>query len=599
MKYLLLLLAVPAFAQVESVTFRYGDDLRWAETSWDDSGWSSAEDSLSAHSWARYKVRVPQRIYDPVLGLPSSTMEVYVEGRLIARNGQLPPNFVDTTLGYSTFALPVEFSTPGSVLTVAVRMWDPPGSKFRGWTRPPPLVIHAQIETPIYARRSIDLRMMRGYLWSAVLMLLVLVMLAVAGRTADKGPEFQLVAIFCGSYFIWTLIWVSAYFFPWSRGVLFVTNVFSCCFLLAAMELVVVFAGVRPGWPLRAAQIYHVLGQIALAAAGLFEESPVWLEAVTPIYLFAGFVPPLTGIVALLLQRANGWAPRMLPLVLTLSLACVGIGRLLRSAGFSTYVTAGDATLPITLVGHALFGVTLVVAMLSRVRKTGAVALQLQGQMTAARRVQEALLQGKQPHTPGYVIDPVYRSAEDVGGDLFRVLPTPEGDTLLIVGDVSGKGLKAAMLVSVIVGALLNRRSNHPAEVLGELNRAIAGQLEGGFVTCCAVLLEADGRMQIANAGHLSPYLDGVELDLPTGLPLGLMAEAAYESAPFQLGSTAQLTLLSDGVVEAENAKRELFGFDRTREISSQSAPEIAAAAQAWGQTDDITVVTVRRKMGT
>ena len=152
------------------------------------------------------------------------------------------------------------------------------------------------------------------------------------------------------------------------------------------------------------------------------------------------------------------------------------------------------------------------------------------------------------------------------------------------------------MVVSVVIGALLNRRSSRPGEVLAELNRAITGQLDGGFVTCLAVLLEPGGRIVAANAGHVRPYTCGREVEVPDGLPLGIVAEAGYEEAEWRLDEGAtQWTMLSDGVVEATSSTGELFGFDRTREISGQSAAQIAEAAQAWGQNDDITVVTLRR----
>ncbi len=89
--------------------------------------------------------------------------------------------------------------------------------------------------------------------------------------------------------------------------------------------------------------------------------------------------------------------------------------------------------------------------------------------------------------------------------------------------------------------------------------------------------------------------LDGAEALVDTGLPLGLDPDAHYLETTLTLQPGSCLTMLSDGVVEAENPQRELFGFDRTRDISGQSAQEIANAAQAWGQNDDITVVTVRR----
>jgi serine phosphatase RsbU (regulator of sigma subunit) len=104
-----------------------------------------------------------------------------------------------------------------------------------------------------------------------------------------------------------------------------------------------------------------------------------------------------------------------------------------------------------------------------------------------------------------------------------------------------------------------------------------------------------DGAVTLANAGHLSPYRNGFEIEVDSGLPLGLAADVEYGETVIELEVGDRLTLLSDGVVEAMNAQHELFGFERTREISGQSASEIAGAAQAFGQEDDITVVTVER----
>jgi serine phosphatase RsbU (regulator of sigma subunit) len=121
------------------------------------------------------------------------------------------------------------------------------------------------------------------------------------------------------------------------------------------------------------------------------------------------------------------------------------------------------------------------------------------------------------------------------------------------------------------------------------------GQTGGGFVTCCCARIAANGELTIANAGHLAPYLDGQEVAVDTGLPLGLDAGADYPETRLPFPPHAQLTLLSDGVVEAASAQGELFGFDRTAAMSRQPAADIAEAARAWGQNDDITVVTVRR----
>jgi serine phosphatase RsbU (regulator of sigma subunit) len=102
-----------------------------------------------------------------------------------------------------------------------------------------------------------------------------------------------------------------------------------------------------------------------------------------------------------------------------------------------------------------------------------------------------------------------------------------------------------------------------------------------------------DGSLAIANAGHLPPYLHGEEVQVDSGLPLGLNGEGEYQETSFQLSPGDRLTLLSDGVVEARNPTDGLFGFERTASISRQTADEVAQAAQSFGQEDDITVLTL------
>jgi serine phosphatase RsbU (regulator of sigma subunit) len=108
-----------------------------------------------------------------------------------------------------------------------------------------------------------------------------------------------------------------------------------------------------------------------------------------------------------------------------------------------------------------------------------------------------------------------------------------------------------------------------------------------------AAHITAEGRFSLANAGHLAPYLNGQEINVPGSLPLGIVSQCQYESISMALAPGDRLTFVSDGVVEARSKSGELFGFDRTREISRESAAAIAQAAQSFGQDDDITVVTV------
>jgi len=173
-----------------------------------------------------------------------------------------------------------------------------------------------------------------------------------------------------------------------------------------------------------------------------------------------------------------------------------------------------------------------------------------------------------------------------------------------VVGDVSGKGLQAAMNSSTLVGALRNELSHDPATVLDHLNRVLLGAVSTPgavpgldsapcFATCLCARVYPDGNLTIANAGHLSPYRDGRELPLPPGLPLGVIADSHYEQTTFQLSRGDRLVFLSDGVVEATNHEGELFGFERTQQVSNEPARYIAQTAQRFGQTDDITVVSL------
>ena len=119
---------------------------------------------------------------------------------------------------------------------------------------------------------------------------------------------------------------------------------------------------------------------------------------------------------------------------------------------------------------------------------------------------------------------------------------------LLVVGDVSGKGLGAAMTVAAIAGALDNEFSRRPGEVLEHLNRALLLRKGEGFVTCCAAFLEPTGSLTIANAGHLAPYAGGRELPIETDLPLGLAAEVSYTDKRLAIATHDALTFVSDGL---------------------------------------------------
>jgi serine phosphatase RsbU (regulator of sigma subunit) len=200
----------------------------------------------------------------------------------------------------------------------------------------------------------------------------------------------------------------------------------------------------------------------------------------------------------------------------------------------------------------------------------------------------------------GYALEAAYLPANEVGGDFYQVLVQADGSTLIVVGDVSGKGLKAAMTGALAIGALrtLAAEGLGPAELLRRLNGQIAAAQDGGFITCICARLETglnrDG-MTIANAGHLSPYRHGEEVEVDSGFPLGIVAGAAYGETVVTLAAGDRMTFLSDGVLEARAGDGELLGFARMAELSVGTADAIAEAARRFGQEDDITVLTLAR----
>ena len=220
-------------------------------------------------------------------------------------------------------------------------------------------------------------------------------------------------------------------------------------------------------------------------------------------------------------------------------------------------------------------------------------------EVKSAREVQQILVPEEAPAIPGLSIASVYRPAEEVGGDFFQVIAMPGGAALIALGDVSGKGLKAAMTVSLIVGALRTMAdyTQSPAEVLRGLNRRLLGRTNGGFATCVVARIEPDGETTIANAGHLAPFRDREELPVAGSLPLGLTVDATYDELIFALHEGETLTFYTDGIVEARNAAGELYGFERLAALlrSDPSIEQMVEQACSFGQQDDITVFKVTR----
>ena len=252
-----------------------------------------------------------------------------------------------------------------------------------------------------------------------------------------------------------------------------------------------------------------------------------------------------------------------------------------------------------------------------RIRRAEAEGERIARELKVARLVQDQFLPSELPDLPGWSISAYYRSAREVGGDFYDFTPMPDGRIAIAVGDVTDKGAPAALVMATTQGLLRADapRLVSPSTVLARVNEVlVANTPETMFVTCLFILLDpATGHVQFANAGHNLPYLatyDGV-VDLHAkGMPLGLMTGITYDEAKAVLPPGSRLLLHSDGLAEAHNSDREMFGFPRLVKVVENCPPSDslidAALAELdrfvgpdWEQEDDITLVTLERSAST
>lgn len=225
--------------------------------------------------------------------------------------------------------------------------------------------------------------------------------------------------------------------------------------------------------------------------------------------------------------------------------------------------------------------------------------ISLQHEYKSAQELQRVLIPQLLPSLDGYAITSAYQPAQQVGGDFFQLIKQDGGSALLVLGDVSGKGLTAAMTVSLLVGAMrtLVEVTDDPRQILAGLNRRLHGRLINGFATCIVLSFDSAGNCALANAGHLAPFLNESELDVPGSLPLALDPDSIYESFEFRLEVDSRLTFYTDGLLEARNASGEIFGFERLSALmaTKPDSKQAVEAAISFGQEDDITVLRLTR----
>ena len=614
---------LPEPAQLAAIWLIHaGDDPAWARPDFNDADWTRFDSRSDIKRvfpvyhpdvvWYRLRVQVPPNQTGLALmeHTISSAFEVYVDGQRIMQTGQVAP-YVPYTFGARLLApIPDSMVADGSVL-IALRVhfsrleWDSSGPGFAAEN----LTIGQ--ESALKDRIWLTSLGENAPHWVTDIFGLGLGLVALA-LFASQRRQLEYLWIFL--QFLAPVCMLPLTIFelthnvpvnwdllrqPLNLSVVFFQILMYVAFLRLRWQwwmwptCGIVMAGLAISW------IGQSRGSISQAAS-IFAQAPelILLAAVLPIVLVRN------------MRQGNREAGILLiPILLTsLTIYAQLLGIFLfRIPGLQNSVIywnafffshqAGPFVLNLNRVTDLLYIVSLSIIMTLRSARMSRQQALLEGEMAAAREVQQVILQEQVETIPGFTIESVYQPARQVGGDFFQVLPAGEGGLLLVFGDVAGKGLPAAMLVSVLVGATRSAAeyTTHPAELLGNLNERLMGRTHGSFSTALAARIGADGRVLIANAGHLSPYLDGVEVELPGALPLGIASAAIYETREFYLPQGSRLTFYSDGVIEAQNRQGELFGFERGKAVSTQPAAAIAKAAEEFGQSDDITVVAITR----
>jgi hypothetical protein len=602
------------------------EKLLWAQPGFDDSAWPLLQSDrswseqgyqdMAGYGWYRFTLRIPPGDQPTALMLAPimTSFQVYVDGALIGHSGNLPPTITpNARVSPTVFPITAAGSTNDRTVQVAIRVWHSP--IWAGYVGGGPLYggsvagsqSFVEIErTHEQIRRNV--RFVDYYCYSIAAALIGLAILCLFLFRPAEG-EYLWFAVILLSQAADSALNVSKEIyaipptpiFDLLDGTLAALNIFAAfCFFSKVLNA-------RAG----------VIGRVLLTLVVLSPLPnvfywPGWTSAgAGAIIQLLMLLPAACWIFWLLGKRAiDGNLDARLLLIPTLLdlgfYVADNVAIVLAQVGWSRVPRILDVPLPIppftmhpAILLHLVFLLAMLVFLILRFTRARRREVWLAGELEAARQIQQVLLPDQQDQCPGFRVECIYLPADQVGGDFFQQISDGKTGMLVVIGDVSGKGLPAAMLVSVLVGAIRAEaaRGTDPVAMLRCLNDRMIGRAHGGFTTCLAAHITTGGLLTLANAGHLPPYLNGEEISVPGALPLGILPDPEYDSTRIQLAPGDQLTFVSDGVVEAQAkllpTPGELFGFELTRALSVFPAQRIADAAAGFGQADDITVVTV------
>jgi hypothetical protein len=614
--------------------FHLGDSLNWSNPSFDDSTWEQlngddgwgdqTHPGYTGFAWYRRHIQIGGRGAKMAVLIPStdSAYEVYWNGHKIGECGKLPPHGWwwrhPRAIVYGLSAAPLDG-------VLALRVWKAPLASdegiWRGGFRSAPMIGSPAALTirPQFGQMRMEDGMLPRFVFAGALFITGIIALLLYLRER-RNLVYLWLALLLIANFLWCMQGINPVFF----GLTYFASALQDALVLTLQEislwmLLLTLFGLqqRPAWKrwtVALVTLYLAARAVDLTLKAFWESAGAGMQvadimaaaitALTPIYLLV--------IVIIGVRRRASRA--LLPLALAaaiygsynmvLNASMVGF----RYTHFDPRLDLLDPAIPLgpyvfgipAILNTMLFLVLLFTVAREQARERRR-QMHIESEIASAHEVQDVLIPADLPAIPGFAISSVYKPAAEVGGDFFQVIPLGELDdeprALIVLGDVSGKGLKAAMTVSLIVGTVrtLAEFTSDPAEILTRLNHRLLGRTRGGFATCTALLIEPGGTTTIANAGHLAPFRAGREIDLPGSLPLGLAENEQYESITIHLQAGETLTLLTDGVLEARGPRGELYGYERLSTLmqGQPTVHQIVDAACSFGQDDDITVLSV------
>ncbi len=598
--------------------FAPGDNLAWASPALDDGGWKtvSAEKSLADYgyrdihyAWYRMHIHLRPGTRNLTVGTLqiAGNYEVYANGVRLGGSGKMTERLLSAQESLVSYAVPDNVAGEQGDLVLAVRCAVNWGSSMGHGVSTPlnsqSVYLLGQESAPLIASY------VAAHQSGPELLLCILALLAGLISFAlyfalRRQQEYLAIGIYLLADSVVLALQLWLYVSSFSFLVHFLDFVFLSVLTIALIEFVRLMLHLpRTRWLLALEVVcslvflvtpLHTVGIVSNSLNSVFFVPVLVMKIVLPVLLIRSRL------------QGNREAGLLLPAIVIGSLA--DYWYFLRNLAYYAHLNVLLPYLPFTVslgsyqidfyrVGDFFFDLFILIFLVQRTVRIARERNRVAAELEAARTVQQILIPDEVPTIPGFVLQSVYKPAGEVGGDFFQILPIQNGGVLLVIGDVSGKGLPAAMTVSLLVGTVrtLAHYTQCPGEILSAMNHRMLARSNGGFTTCLVLRADRDGKLTIANAGHLSPYLGGKELPLENGLPLGLTAETVYTESTFQLAPEQQLTLLTDGVVEARDKMGALYGFERTAASSVQPAEAIAQNAQAFGQEDDITALTMIR----